>query len=176
MVFRCQRPPQFLGRGFILNRQPSLRPTNGQPSGLLRSARFKPARQWSKPSPSSHLPGFPSLPRDIRPKCPLAPGCPFAITGVPPPAQFRPRRFDVLDGLLHFNPWSTLSSRPPRPRFYLQGLVTHTKRNRLVTCLCPLVVGARCLSVLPLTPTSSAPPSGLCSVRESVVQSRGFSP
>jgi hypothetical protein len=49
VVFHFQRPPRFLGRGFILDRQPSLRPTNGQPWGLLRSTRVEPARRWSKP-------------------------------------------------------------------------------------------------------------------------------
>jgi hypothetical protein len=101
---------------------------------------------------------------------------PFRDHRRPKPARFRPRRFDVLDGLLHSDPWSTLSSRPPRPRFYLQGFMPHTQRDELVTRLCPLVVGARCLSVLPPTPTSCAPPSGPCSVRGSVVNQRGFSP
>jgi hypothetical protein len=101
---------------------------------------------------------------------------PFRDRRRPKPAQFRPRRFNVLDGLLHFDPWPTLSSRPPRPRFCLQGFMPHTQRDGLVTRVCPLVVGARCLSVLPPTPTSSAPPSGLCSVRGSVANQRGFSP
>jgi hypothetical protein len=180
MVFHRHHPPQLLRCGFILDRQPSLRPTNGQSWGLLRSARIQSARRWSKPlvvQPPSRVTQSPSRHQtEVSTRSRLVLRQPFRDHRHPKPAPFRPRRFDALDGLLHFDPWPALSSRPPRPRFSLQGLVPHSQRDRLVTRRCPLVVGTRCLPVSPPAPTSSAPPSGLCSVSGSVARARGFSP
>jgi len=91
-------------------------------------------------SSSSHLPGFPSLTRDFRPKCPPAQSCPFAATGFPSLLS------SALDVLTPSTVCSTSilgqsfrTDRHVRDSTFRGWCPTHSA-DRLVTCRCPLVV------------------------------------
>ena len=119
-------------------------------------------------SSSSHLPGFPGLPRDIRPKCPPAQSCPFAATGFP---SLLSSARDVL------TPSTVCSTsilgrlfridRHVRDSTFRGWYPTHSATGSSPAAAL-LSLGALRLPVSPPAPTSSAPPSGLCSVRGSV--------
>jgi hypothetical protein len=143
---------------FLPTAVPRLLAQTGSSSRKLRAP-----SESSHPVPAPRLPAWSSFQGVHFPSSRHQPAA--SLRRDPTRAAFPPRRFSRPRG---FHPPPALQvyfTLQPRPGFSREELQLAQPR-RLVAVACPLVVGGSSLHRLPDAPRSSAPPSGLSSVRE----------